>query len=144
MEIKSVNRTSSAELFDAECGKCGKKVKVPFKPDGKRPVYCKACLGKNGNSNNNSSNITNHEEKPKNSFEKLPYISLDDTAKDFIPAKKEKRAEKIVKPESIETNKTKKKIDILGLREVIKEAKKEKKEETKETGIINPGEIIKF
>jgi len=143
MEIKSVNRTSGAELFDAECGKCGKKVKVPFKPDGKRPVYCKACLGKNG-SINNSSKITNHEEKPKNSFEKLPYISLDDTAKDFVPVKKEKRVEKVAKPESIETNKTKKKIDILGLREVIKEVKKEKKEEPKETGIINPGEIIKF
>ncbi|MCK9445599.1 type IV secretion system DNA-binding domain-containing protein [bacterium] len=147
MEIKSVNRTSSAELFDAECGKCGKKVKVPFKPDGKRPVYCKACLGKNGSSNNAPTNVVSHEEKPKTSFEKLPYISLEDTSKDFVPAKKEKRVEKVAKPENVDTGKIKKKIDILGLREVIKEAKKEKieeKKEIKETGIINPGEIIKF
>jgi len=141
MEIKSNNRTATSELFDAECEKCGKKVKVPFKPDGKRPVYCKSCLGKNGSTNNH------HEEKPKSAFEKLPYISLEDTAKEFIPTKKEKRVENIVKPEIIDVNKMKKKIDFIGLREVIKEVKKEKieeKKEPKEKGIINPGEVIKF
>jgi CxxC-x17-CxxC domain-containing protein len=155
MEIKpSNNRTSTAELFDAECEKCKKKVKVPFKPDGKRPVYCKSCLGSNSKNNNANSNniapashIVTNEEKPKSAFEKLPYISLEDTAKEFVPAKKEKRIEKVVKPETVDLNKTKKKIDLIGLREVIKEAKKEKveeKQEPKETGIINPGEIIKF
>jgi len=142
IEARVNNRTAS-ELFDAECERCKKKVKVPFKPDGKRPVYCKSCLGKsNGNGNN-----TNIEEKPKSNFEKLPFISLEDTAKEFVPVKKEKRVEKAVKPEIVDTNKTKKKIDIQGLRDVIKEAKKEKVEENKEpkkNGIINPGEVIKF
>jgi len=143
----SNNRTSTAELYDAECGKCGKKVKVPFKPDGKRPVYCKSCLGKNGSSNN-VPNVVNHEEKPKTAFEKLPYISLEDTAKEFVPPKKEKRIEKVVaRTEVVETSKPKKQIDLAGLREVINEAKKEKieeKQEPKEKGIINPGEVIKF
>ena len=31
-------------LYDAQCAKCKKWVKVPFNPDPKRPVYCKACL----------------------------------------------------------------------------------------------------
>ncbi|MFA5432186.1 MAG: CxxC-x17-CxxC domain-containing protein [Candidatus Paceibacterota bacterium] len=152
MEIRANNnRASAMELFDAECGKCGKKVKVPFKPDGKRPVYCKACLGSNNKSSNvnTANNIvsSNIEEKSKSSFEKLPYISLEDTAKEFVPVKKEKRVEKIVKLEVVDMNKPKKKIDLLGLREVIKEAKREKVEEkqgSKEAGIINPGEIIKF
>ena len=30
--------------FDAICWNCGKKTTVPFKPDGKRPVYCLTCL----------------------------------------------------------------------------------------------------
>lgn len=34
------------ELFDAVCAECEKGVKVSFKPDGKRPVYCKDCLPK--------------------------------------------------------------------------------------------------
>ena len=126
IEIKD-NR--QMELFDAVCEKCGKKVKVPFKPDGKRPVYCKSCLGnKNG--------------EPKSSFEKLPFISLEETAKEFSPAKKEKK--NIIKPEIIDANRAKKKIDFEGLREVIKEVKKEREEKPKETGTINPGEVIKF
>ena len=37
---------SNGELHDAICQSCNKKMKVPFKPDGKRPVYCKTCLKK--------------------------------------------------------------------------------------------------
>jgi CxxC-x17-CxxC domain-containing protein len=42
------NNTSSAGpvLYDARCASCGKDTKVIFQPDGKRPVYCKSCLGK--------------------------------------------------------------------------------------------------
>jgi CxxC-x17-CxxC domain-containing protein len=32
------------ELFDTECETCGEQIKVPFKPDGKRPTFCKDCL----------------------------------------------------------------------------------------------------
>jgi CxxC-x17-CxxC domain-containing protein len=31
-------------LYDAQCNHCKKWTKVVFKPDGKRPVYCKTCL----------------------------------------------------------------------------------------------------
>jgi CxxC-x17-CxxC domain-containing protein len=31
-------------LYDAQCDHCKKWTKVVFKPDGKRPVYCKVCL----------------------------------------------------------------------------------------------------
>jgi CxxC-x17-CxxC domain-containing protein len=31
-------------LYDAQCANCQKWTKVTFKPDGKRPVYCKTCL----------------------------------------------------------------------------------------------------
>jgi len=48
-------RTSSAlpstqaltpTLYDARCSLCGKDTKVVFLPDGKRPIYCKACRKK--------------------------------------------------------------------------------------------------
>ena len=32
---------SSVELFEDACWVCGRKVQLPFKPDGIRPVYCK-------------------------------------------------------------------------------------------------------
>ena len=86
-------KKETKNLFDAECQMCGKKIKVPFEPDDKRPVYCKTCLG-----------------KPKE-------INLEKVAKDFVPQKKEN------------------KIDLEGLREIIKETKQ---------GKINPGDKIEF
>ncbi len=34
------------QLYDAECSICSKKTKVPFEPDGTRPIYCKNCRRK--------------------------------------------------------------------------------------------------
>ena len=34
----------SVELNDAVCDTCGTKIQVPFKPDGKRPTFCRECL----------------------------------------------------------------------------------------------------
>ncbi|HPM08566.1 type IV secretion system DNA-binding domain-containing protein [Candidatus Parcubacteria bacterium] len=33
-------------MYDAKCSSCGKETSVPFKPDGKRPIYCKTCMTK--------------------------------------------------------------------------------------------------
>jgi len=38
--------TGAVELFEAQCWNCGKTAQVPFKPDGKRPVYDQDCLKK--------------------------------------------------------------------------------------------------
>jgi CxxC-x17-CxxC domain-containing protein len=32
------------ELHDAVCAECGKECKVPFIPNGERPVYCSECF----------------------------------------------------------------------------------------------------
>lgn len=32
------------KMHEAICWNCGKKAEIPFKPDGKRPVYCSNCL----------------------------------------------------------------------------------------------------
>lgn len=31
------------EMFEATCASCGTIAKVPFKPSGDRPVYCRDC-----------------------------------------------------------------------------------------------------
>ncbi|MFH1511500.1 MAG: CxxC-x17-CxxC domain-containing protein [Candidatus Woesearchaeota archaeon] len=40
-------RTGPAEKHKVTCAECGAEAEVPFKPDGKRPVYCGACYKKN-------------------------------------------------------------------------------------------------
>jgi len=34
------------ELYDAECNSCHKRCQVPFRPNGKKPVYCTDCFSK--------------------------------------------------------------------------------------------------
>lgn len=34
----------AGQLIETPCWNCGKTATVPFKPDGKRPVYCMSCL----------------------------------------------------------------------------------------------------
>ncbi|HWU24281.1 MAG TPA: CxxC-x17-CxxC domain-containing protein [Candidatus Paceibacterota bacterium] len=37
---------ASKELFDAECNSCHNRCQVPFRPNGKKPVYCSNCFTK--------------------------------------------------------------------------------------------------
>lgn len=32
------------EMFDAVCDSCGYPTKVPFRPNGTKPVYCRSCM----------------------------------------------------------------------------------------------------
>ncbi len=43
-------------MFDCYCDNCGNEISVPFKPDGKRPVYCRDCLRINQTRNKHRSN----------------------------------------------------------------------------------------
>jgi CxxC-x17-CxxC domain-containing protein len=43
------------ELFDVTCDKCGKDCQVPFRPTGGKPIYCRDCFGKGGDSPRKSS-----------------------------------------------------------------------------------------
>lgn len=32
------------QMYDVTCEKCGKQTRVPFRPTGKKPVFCKECF----------------------------------------------------------------------------------------------------
>jgi CxxC-x17-CxxC domain-containing protein len=36
------------EMFQAICASCSKSCEVPFRPNGKKPVYCKDCFDRGG------------------------------------------------------------------------------------------------
>ena len=38
--------TDSTERFQATCSECHKICEVPFRPNGKKPVYCRDCFKK--------------------------------------------------------------------------------------------------
>lgn len=37
------------ELHNATCAECGNACQVPFKPNGRKPIYCSNCFKKDGN-----------------------------------------------------------------------------------------------
>jgi CxxC-x17-CxxC domain-containing protein len=90
-------------LYDAQCSTCGKIIKVPFKPDPNRPVYCKSCKEKIG--------APVAPVKEKSSFTSLREAILEKETTDFNPSKKDigKRP------------KERKEVDIDGLKKILDE-----------------------
>ncbi|MDO8517459.1 MAG: hypothetical protein Q7S33_05035 [Nanoarchaeota archaeon] len=42
------------EMHEVTCDRCKKQCEVPFKPTGDKPVFCRDCFGKEGDSGSNS------------------------------------------------------------------------------------------
>jgi len=148
------------ELYDAECQRCGKKIKVPFKPDPQRPVYCKSCLKKierekKEEKEKKASSSENEEQKQSGKEGDVKTVSLEDLLAKrpvfFRPKKEEEH-----KSKKIEEN-----IDKEKLKQEIKRALEEEETEgrgeenkgdsegivngkAKKSGKIEPGQVIKF
>ncbi|HEX7141546.1 MAG TPA: CxxC-x17-CxxC domain-containing protein [Nitrososphaeraceae archaeon] len=44
--VKDWNKIKAFVIFEAKCAKCGNDTQVNFRPDGRRPIYCKDCYRK--------------------------------------------------------------------------------------------------
>jgi len=42
--VGEMSAGEEGKTYETACWNCGKETEVPFKPDGKRPVYCLSCL----------------------------------------------------------------------------------------------------
>jgi CxxC-x17-CxxC domain-containing protein len=142
-------RQKEIELHDAECANCQKKLKVPFKPDPNRPVYCKACLNKkNAERETAPRPVEKPVERPldKPIAIKMPErvvekpvekpagnigsISLEKSSKDFVPSEKKRREDIKMKKDEPKEIRPKKEIDFSGLRDILKEVKQQNSEKT--------------
>lgn len=133
------------ELFDAKCQKCGKWTKVPFKPDVRRPVYCKACFKKITQEHPADGSMKKGEEEEKD--EEIATVSLEDlllrrpttfSGKKKPPASAKATAGKKEKKE-VEKEELKK-----ALKESLEDIDKEEESPTSKRGKIEPGETVKF
>jgi CxxC-x17-CxxC domain-containing protein len=87
-ETVSINRKETPELYDAVCSLCKKETKVVFKPDGKRPIYCKSCLKKRKQGDNGKTESSQPEPKQ-------PTISLERGIKQGTVSFKKKERKKV-------------------------------------------------
>jgi CxxC-x17-CxxC domain-containing protein len=139
---ESINANSSSQpgqkfqsmaLFDAQCSTCGKIIKVPFKPDPRRPVYCKSCKEKIGASVNPAKEkdeappapATEPVAQEKSGFASLRDAILEKETTDFNPSKKDPGKKQ----------KKRKEIDIDGLKQILDEPEgNEEKSESDDDG----------
>ena len=108
-------------LYDAKCKGCEKEIKVPFKPDGVRPVYCKTCLKKIEEEKKEVSSADDSDIQDK----KIKTFSLEN----LLP-QKIKRDKKPVSKDD--------------LKKALNEALEDVPEKDVKKGIIKPGETVKF
>lgn len=116
MELPPLTQTSQQPvLYDARCSMCGKDTKVVFQPDGKRPVYCKACRKK----------LQNQKEENSPPPSVVP----------FSPSRRNNNNRP--RPRRREVN--------LGeLKKALEESLEKKEEPDNNKGVINPGETVNF
>ncbi|MFA4890422.1 MAG: CxxC-x17-CxxC domain-containing protein, partial [Candidatus Paceibacterota bacterium] len=117
------------ELFEATCSVCGKKTYVPFKPDGKRPIFCKVHRASGGGGAGEVRKEATISPAPIN-VNPVKTISLKDLEGGRRPASSVSRPA----PKMDELRKV--------LDEVM--AKEEEKEEAPKKNILKPGDKIKF
>lgn len=132
-------------VFIDKCWECGQEVRLSFKPDGVRPIYCKECLIR-----------VKSQEPPKVGAKKVisePIVRETGQAISLSEAMA-KKASGEFRP----VKRPRKEVDLAGLRDVLKEAvgpipeaKPEKKEETAvinkitdEEKEIKPGQTIEL
>ena len=63
-----VARQDSGQKFDAICAQCGKPCQVPFRPNGKKPVYCSVCFGEQRQTPSNKEGFPRRDAAPAGSF----------------------------------------------------------------------------
>jgi len=111
-------------LYDAKCKRCEKEIKVPFKPDGVRPVYCKTCLKKMEEERKETSSVNNSDIQD----EKIKTFSLEN----LLPQK---------------IKRDKKPVSRNNLKKALNEALQDEEDSSKKNikkGVIKPGETVKF
>jgi CxxC-x17-CxxC domain-containing protein len=130
---QSGQRFQPMALFDAQCSTCGKIIKVPFKPDPRRPVYCKSCKDKIGEPVAPKAPTAPKEQEPikdepaeeKSGFASLRDAILEKETTDFNPSKKGAN----------KGHKQRKEVDVEGLKQILEEDdEEEEKPEPDEDG----------
>ncbi len=129
------NEKKEVEIYDVKCQKCDKWVKVPFKPQPGRPLYCKTCLKEIKDHEDGNNNKEKDESGEKN--KEIKTLTLEELLLKEPVSFSSKRKEK---------SEGKKKIDREKLKQTLRDSLKEDRDEKKDiqSGKIEPGQVVKF
>ena len=120
VKIAETAPSSPQTLYDAQCSRCGKRTKVVFPPDGKRPVYCKSCRAKI-EKEKTGPKIESKEKEP------TPALSLQEVLKKEPTSFSSFRKEQKTTPNA---QRKRKKVDLEELKKTLGEALKQREDES--------------
>jgi len=134
---KKVKERISSAKYKVTCWSCGKETGINFEPDGRRPIYCHDCLDKVKKGQDMSLNFKPKiKNKPKITEQKAQLGELgiefeSDSLQKEIKVPQSISLKNAANEKPISFKRKKAKVDLVGLREVLKEAmgKKEDKKE---------------
>ncbi|MBT3355784.1 type IV secretion system DNA-binding domain-containing protein [bacterium] len=128
--VDSSAQEDDRELFSTKCWGCGVITKIPFKPDGKRPIFCKDCL-KNYRREQSKlqKQLVDSEVSPalEDNLAKEEKVQSSKTEKPFAQAFEKLSEEKEGLGKKKESSSEKPQIDTKGLRDMISSALKTEK-----------------
>jgi CxxC-x17-CxxC domain-containing protein len=121
-EAKESKKKTVQSLFEAICWQCGRQIKVKFKPDQVRPVYCPECLEK-----------IRQEKLEKRKVASGESLIRQGEPKIIEPAKEKISLEEAIqqKAQPFRQKKQRKEVDLKGLRKVLEEAIRSTEKEDK-------------
>jgi CxxC-x17-CxxC domain-containing protein len=69
------NSSDNKQLHDAKCNKCGVMCQVPFRPNGKKPIYCNNCFGESRDDQSSQPRFSDRNDRNdrNNRFEKKDF-----------------------------------------------------------------------
>ncbi|MEN8252011.1 MAG: CxxC-x17-CxxC domain-containing protein [Patescibacteria group bacterium] len=124
--------------YNAVCAMCELEIQVPFKPDGKRPVFCKECFKDHQRTLAKSNNTNEQEVAPKKKKEKKPATPKATpkeekiTEEDKVITNKEKSMKlsqlQHVAPKKFAQSSKKPNVDLSSIRNIIKKTQDNNKE----------------
>ena len=147
LTLPTTSQPAPPVLYDVRCAICGKDTKVTFRPDGVRPVFCKSCRRKLEQEREERQERQKEREvpSPRPSFPqeregpREQALSLEEATKKepvpFAPPRK---------PKNEQSKPKRKEVNLGELKKVLEESLKEKPKNENKSGIIEPGETVKF
>ncbi len=120
--LRTAGGTGDARTtHDSVCATCGIDIKVPFRPDGSRPTFCKECLKDYQRQQSNVQQTMRQTIQQKKESDRRPSESRE-SSRGYISMGEAAR----VQPRPFKREKTRKRVDLGEVRRLIKESLDEK------------------
>jgi len=138
VDIVETENKSEKVLYDAKCDSCEVDIQIPFKPDGKRPTFCKECLKDyqratakakefekrklEAGSDETQNQVSKPAEKEKPKFKKERLVS----AKSYLPNDRPMSLSQMqhIAPKKFKSKQDRLSVDLKDLRQALEKAKK--------------------